>query len=316
VSVPGPDDAVRIAATHAGEAVREIARFPLGLAHYVYDVRLASGRALVVRLGLPRDAAVFAAAVRWSQRLRPLGVPLPALLEAAPEAALPYLVLERLPGSDLGEVYAELVPTEKRALAREIAAIQARVATLPEGAGFGYALSEEGPFAQRSWTDLLRAALARSRARIAHAGLVSGDPVGRVERGLARLVAELDAVRPRAFLDDTTTKNVIVERGRLRGIVDVDVVCYGDPLFTVALTRTALRSRDLPLDYVEYWCEELSVSGARARALHLYSALFCAEFLGELGLRFNRETPIAADPAQIARLEAALEAELQAGQLA
>ena len=126
---------------------------------------------------------------------------------------------------------------------------------------------------------------------------------------------ELEAVRPRAFLDDTTTKNVIVERGRLSGIVDVDVVCYGDPLFTVALTRASLRSRDLPLDYVECWCEALGLSRGRGRALHLYTSLFCAVFLGELGMRFNRDTPIAADPGQIARLGALLEDELALGQL-
>ena len=294
--------------------MREVARFPLGLAHYVFNVVLASGRPLVVRLGRRRDAPVFAAAARWSRRLRPLGVPLPELLEAAPDAELPYLVLERLPGSDLGDVYAGLSREERRAIAREIASIQARVGALPEGGGFGYVLDENGPFPQRRWTHVLRGALAETRTRLARAGLVPGDPVGRVERGVEALLPELEAVRPRAFLDDTTTKNVIVERGRLSGIVDVDVVCYGDPLFTVALTRASLRSRDLPLDYVEAWCEALGLPGERARALHLYTALFCAIFLGELGLRFNRDAPIAADPGQVARLGAVLEDELALGQ--
>lgn len=282
----------------------------------MFDVVLASGRGLVVRLGRRRDAPVFAGAVRWSQRLRPLGVPLPALLESAADAELPYLVLERLPGSDLGDVYAELSRDERRAIAREIAAIQARVGALPEGGGFGFTLDERGPFPQRRWTDVLRGSLALTRARLTRAGLVPGDPVGRVERGLELLLPELDAMRPRAFLDDTTTKNVIVSHGRLSGIVDVDVVCYGDPLFTIALTRAALRSRDLPLDYVESWWDALGLPRERERALHLYTALFCAIFLGELGLRFNREEPIAADPGQIARLDALLDDELALGQLA
>ena len=44
----------------------------------------------------------------------------------------------------------------------------------------------------------------------------------------------LEAVPPLPFLDDLTTKNVLVDGGRLSGVVDVDVVCFGDPLATPA----------------------------------------------------------------------------------
>jgi len=311
---PSEADAVRIAAAFAGEPVRTTARFPQGLAHFVYDVALASGRTLVVRIGRARDRAVLAAAVRWSRRLRPLGVPLPQVLASDTDAELPYLVLERLPGADLGDVYASLAPSERRALALEIAAIQARVGVLPDGGGFGFVLDERGPFAQRTWPEVLRASLARSRARIEQAGAVPGDPAGRVERALARLEPELSAVRPRPFLDDTTTKNVIVAAGRLSGIVDVDWICYGDPLFPVALTRAALRAQALPLDYVDVWADELAAAGAPA--LHLYTALFCADFLSEMGQRFNRDAPLAADPERVARLSSLLDDELRLGQLA
>jgi len=39
------------------------------------------------------------------------------------------------------------------------------------------------------------------------------------------------AVPAICFLDDLTTKNVIVQDGVLQGVVDFDHVCYGDPLF-------------------------------------------------------------------------------------
>jgi hypothetical protein len=291
--------------------VREVERFPLGLAHFVYEVRLASGRALVVRIGAPGSAEVFAAAARWSARLRPIGVPLPELFAAGTAEGLPYLVLERLPGADLGLVYPTLSADEKRGLARRVAEIQACVGALPEGRGFGWVLDPAGPFAFATWSDVLRGSLARSRRRIERAGLVSGDPVGAVERAAAGLADYFASVRPRAFLDDTTTKNVIVERGRLSGIVDVDVVCYGDPIFPVALTRTALLNEGFALDYTDAWCEALRLSSAQERALRLYTALFCADFLAEIGGRFNRAEAIAFEPERVERLRSAL-----AGQLA
>ncbi len=69
--------------------MRSIERFPLGLAHYVFDVALASGRRLVVRIGRAGSEPVFAAAARWSGRLRALGVRLPELYAAGRHGELP-----------------------------------------------------------------------------------------------------------------------------------------------------------------------------------------------------------------------------------
>jgi aminoglycoside phosphotransferase (APT) family kinase protein len=208
-------------------------------------------------------------------------------------------------------VYPALSAAQKRALAARIVGIQACVGeALPEGRGFGYVLDPEAPFPFASWPELVRAALARSRKRIARAGIVTGDPVSEVERAAARVADHLAAVRPRPFLDDTTTKNVIVERGALSGIVDVDVVCYGDPLFPLALTRCALRNEGFALDYADAWADALALDAAQVRALRFYTALFCTDLLGEYGARFNRAEPLAVDPVRIERLRAGLSAEL------
>jgi hypothetical protein len=58
-----------------------------------------------------------------------------------------------------------------------------------------------------------------------------------------------------AFLDDTTTKHVIVDAGKLSGIVDVDVVCFGDPLFTTVLAQMALLNKGHDLDYIVFWSD-------------------------------------------------------------
>jgi aminoglycoside phosphotransferase (APT) family kinase protein len=293
-----------------GEPIASAERFPTGLAHYVYDVVLASGRSLVIRLYRTGEDEDCASAIYWSNLLRPMGVPLPALLHAGTRAGMPYLILERFPGRDLGLVYDTLRLEQKRAIAAEVVRIQRVVATLPEGQGFGFVPRCHGPFRHRSWSEVIQASLARSRARIEKAGVVSADPVSRVERSAERFAPYFSRIRPTAFLDDTTTKNVIVHEGRVSGLVDVDLICFGDPLFPISLTRTALVNAGHDQDYVDSWCELLALGPEQHAALCFYTALFCADFLGELGHSFNREDPIPVDASRLQRLLGLLDEQL------
>jgi hypothetical protein len=95
---------------------------------------------------------------------------------------------------------------------------------------------------------------------------------------------------------------VIVHDGELSGIVDVDWVCFGDPLFTVALTRMALLARRYETDYIAFWTEALALSPTQRAALSFYTALFCVDFMSELGDSFNQEAPVAADPTVVEHL--------------
>lgn len=91
------------------------------------------------------------------------------------------------------------------------------------------------------------------------------------------------------FLDDTTTKNVLIDQGQLSGIVDVDTVCFGDPLLTPALTQMALLKSAFDTDYISFWAEALLLNLGGRRHLALYTAIFCVIFLSELGQQFNKE---------------------------
>jgi aminoglycoside phosphotransferase len=307
---PVESDAAAIACAFTAEPTRSVARFAMGIAHYVYDVVTASGRSLVVRIGTPADEAHFAGAVYWSNLLRPIGVPLPALLQAGTHAGMPYIVLERLPGADLGLVYAGLTANEKRVIAAEVVRIQSAVRRLPEGRGYGFVNHQGGPFPHRTWAGVVHASLARSRAWFHAAQLLDTDSVARVERSAERFDRYFAQVRPQAFLDDTTTKNVIVHQGRVSGIVDVDAVCFGDPLYTLALTRVALLNDGQIPDYVDHWCDLLDLTAEQRGALRFYTALFCVVLLSEFGHRFNRTRALPLDAVRLSRLTTALDEQL------
>ena len=288
-----------------GQPVAWIARFPSGLAHYVYDGRLVDDRQLVVRLTRPDSRADFAGAVYWSQTLKPLGVPLPELCYVDIDGhtdGFPVLIMERLPGTDLGAVYPLLSGAQKLHIARQIVALHRRVTKLPRGAGFGYGFSFDDPSLKHTWKDVVDASLERSRRRILAAGLVSVEVVERVQEAVDRFGDYLSTVAPTCFLHDTTTKNVIVDGGQLSGIVDVDSMCFGDPLFTPALTRMALLSSAYDAVYVDAWTAELELTPLQQRALTLYTAVFCVNFLAELGHAFNRETAEPVQPQRVRHL--------------
>ena len=308
--IPTAEIAADVVRRSLGTPVQTISRFPTGLAHYVFDVLTTDGRRVVARLTRRGEEGAFASAVYWHQLLAPCGVPLPALLAVDVQPApgsFPFMLMDRLPGRDLGEEYLALSVSHKRQLAQQLAHIQRSVSKLPPGPGFGFARSYDDPSLHASWTDVLCDSLERSRMSMEAVGIVPTRHVDRVAEKLAAYATYFAAIQPTAFLDDITTKNVLIHNGRLSGIVDVDVVCFGDPLFTLALTQMALLKLGYDTDYITFWADALEVTVEQQVVLTLYTAIFCVDFLGEIGQRFNKDAPIVADDGEVGHLIAVLE---------
>jgi aminoglycoside phosphotransferase (APT) family kinase protein len=306
---PSEADAAQLVLKLLGVQPRQVTRFRTGGAHYVYDMTLPDQRHVVVRMAAASPTSLHGA-VYWAHRLRPFNIPLPAILgddRDAHHTPFPALILEHLPGIDLGHVYHLLSHAQKANLAIEIAQIQQQVGTLPRGPGYGYAISYDHPGVLPTWADVLEQSLTRSLQRIATSGRVSVTYVERVRALLPRFFHYLAGIPPTAFLDDTTTKNVLISEGRLSGIVDVDYVCFGDPLFTVALTRMALLSMGADLVYTDAWCAALALDSHQRAALTLYTCLFCVDFLGEVGHIGNHNTATATDEQRITQLRSVFE---------
>lgn len=263
----------------------EIRRFTTGIAFFVYDVWQGTEKA-VVRIGRPEQAEVLAESLALWQRLTPLGVPLPLVMVDGTADELPFVIMERLPGSDLGHVMADLPPGRLTAIAQAVADAQLATMRLGLGKGFGYAARAEAA-PHKSWSDVVAAHIDRSVRRIAANGLFPANAAAGVLEQLAVHRTVLDAMPPTPFLHDTTTKNVIVTAaGDFSGIVDVDDLCFGDPRYAPALTRAALLAfGGGPLTYVEPWLQRM---GLRDDAVFgFYIAVFLLDFMSEHGMVFN-----------------------------
>ena len=279
--LPDATLAAKLGARVTGQAPSSVTRFTTGARHYVYDVQFAAHSPLVVRIGDRSAHAEMAGAAHLSRLLRPLGVPLPALLAEDVSAELPWLVLERLPGTDLAAVIASMLPEQLDLIAAGVATAQRIVANTGSAGRYGYAVRpEQAPLA--AWSDVLMANLVRSRGRIAAAGLFEVKVADALDALLVSAHGRLDAVEATPFLHDTTTKNVIIgSGGALSGIVDIDDLCFGDPRYPAALTLAVLQGYGGPVSYVSAWLRH--AGAVDDPTFRLYVALFLLDLMAEHG---------------------------------
>jgi aminoglycoside phosphotransferase (APT) family kinase protein len=286
---PSVQLAAEIAARVISSAADQVRRFTTGARHYVFEVTFADRPPVVVRIGSTTAQSDMAGAVYLSGLLRPRGVPMPAILAQDTRAKFPWLVLERLSGTDLGEVIDRLSDGQLDQIAAEIARAQAVTGEISTAGRYGYAVLPDQP-PHAAWSRVLDDNLARSLRRITSAGLFDVGFVGLIGARLAAFRDEVDEIRPIAFLHDTTMRNVIITaRGDLSGIVDVDDLCFGDPRYPAALTLSVLMARGHPAHYVSAW---LRHAGYRDDPIfRLYVSLFLLDLMSEHGREFNGNQP-------------------------
>lgn len=288
LNVPDERIAASIACRVMGWSGAAAKRFPTGSAHFVFDVRPEDGGTpVVVRMGRVEQRLEMGDGLHLMQRLAELGVPLPAIVASGTDAPLPWVVMERLPGTDLGDVVRQLPDEQLRAIAIAVAGAQRATLGLGPSVGYGYGYASSASTAPHaSWPDVVAANLERSRQRTLEGGFFSLDGVERAARLLRRRWTELERFPASPFLHDTTTKNVIVTAaGAFSGIVDVDDLCFGDPRWAPALTLAVLLAYGGPTRYVDYWMDAAGL--ADDHLFRLYVAVFLLDLMSEHGLRFN-----------------------------
>lgn len=117
--------------------------------------------------------------------------------------------------------------------------------------------------------------------------------VERVERlwgQVEQLEEYFASIKPIAYLDDISTKNLLIHNGRISGIIDIDWIGIGDKLTYVALTNMALLNSEYDTNYVQYILEEMQISDIEKKAFLFYTLIFCVDFMGERGMQFMDKT--------------------------
>ncbi len=253
--------------------VSNLERCSVGLANYVFAVTFDNEEKLILRCSTEKNA--YDASVCWLKKLSEINVPVPQVLKSGEYNQYSYMLISFIHGEDLCNVYSQLTDNQKKELAKDLISIQRKVARLERNVPCDW-----------TWNNFIDEMISRSSERISQNGYFDLAKVQMLKVLRTELQDYFDSVKPVPFLDDVSTKNVMIHNGKLSGVIDIDYMEYGDVLSVVALTRIALLNMNLDTKYIDYLLAELNPSQIEMKAFKFYSLLFCVDFMGERGMQF------------------------------
>ena len=274
-----------------------IKHFTNGYCHQVYLIECTDAK-YVLRITDRGGVEYYKGSLHWLPAMSRLGIAVPQILQSGEYEGHFFALITYIEGKDLGDIYPALTSEEKRGLAESVAAIQKKVSSLSREDFYGYTV---GPRFQ-SWKDVVKELLDRAKSRISLNCVFSSDYIDAVSNKMALFDAYFAKIQPVAFLDDVTTKNVLIHDGRLSGIVDIDEISYGDPLFAIGLTHMALLYSGHDTEYIIAWMNALELTEEQREAERFYALLFCVDFMGEQGMAFNNGRHVEIEQEKVKRL--------------
>lgn len=255
------------------EESQTVERCAVGQGNYVYIVE-CNGTKYVIRCSLENGA--YDTSISWLEKLALIGVPVPKVIAKGKYDEYEYLILSYIEGKDIGIVYEQLTDEDKRVIAKEIVHIQNQVATLElKDAALDW-----------SWVTFINYMLERAAERIVQNGYFDVAKVGRLRKQMRQLEEYFSNIKLVAYLDDISSKNLLIHNGRISGIIDIDWIGIGDKLTFVALTYMALLNLEYDTDYVKYILDEMQISDVERKAFLFYTLMYCVDFMGERGMQF------------------------------
>lgn len=256
--------------------VVQIERCGVGIANYVFIVSTASEKYV---LRCSKDKEAYQDTVYWLRKLSVCEIPIPTVLREGKYNDFSFIILSYIPGDDIGNVYFRLTDSEKKQIAKELVRIQRRVSEMDVAADSGW-----------TWNCVIDEMLNRSRERIRrnhHFDVRKVDILKDLQQEIQKY---LHNILPIPYLDDVSTKNLLINEGRLSGIIDIDWMGLGDVLTFVAMTKVALLNMDMDTKYIDYLLDELHPGPMEYKAFVFYCLAFCVDFMGERGMQFLDKT--------------------------
>ena len=261
------------------EKVLSIERCSTGIGNYVFIVT-ADNNKYILRCSFEKDAYEYT--VYWLNELEVCDIPISKVIKHGQYEEYKYLILSYLSGKDIGIIYNSLTDLEKRQIAKEVAAIQNKVSDLKIQAPEDW-----------NWNSFADEMLGRAHELISKNGFFDVSKVEEVRNIQKELQQYISSVNPTPYLDDISTKNLLIENGHVSGVIDIDWMGFGDKLTFAAMTKVALLNMNLDTQYVEYLLEEMHLNSEQKRAFIFYCLLFCVDFMGERGTRyFDKVVPV------------------------
>lgn len=269
-------EAIKIFESNTKQNVVQIERCGVGIANYVFIVSTETEK-FILRCSKDEDA--YKNTVYWLNKLSVCEIPIPIVFSEGKYKDYSYLILSYIRGDDIGNVYCKLNDSEKKQIAKEVVEIQRKVSRI-----------DVSTDAEWTWNCFVDEMLNRAEERIKKKNYFDVDKM-RIIKNLQQEIQEyLDRVSPTPYLDDISTKNLLIYEGKVSGIIDIDWMGFGDILTFVAMTKVALLNMNLDTKYIDYLLDEIQPNTIEYKAFVFYCLMFCVDFMGERGMQFLDKT--------------------------
>jgi aminoglycoside phosphotransferase (APT) family kinase protein len=256
--------------------VLDAQRLITGRKNFVVAITTANNE-FVIRMTTKERKSTYEAAIYWQDKLLPLGVPLAKFIAIDLEdqySPYPTLIMQRASGDDLCNVYKDLSAVTKQRLAQQIVNIHKKTEALALGSQYGFATSYEHGDKYKSWYEFLLARIDLCQPSLNKTTIFSQDTISKILAVANNLQADLQAVAAKPFMWDTSERNVMIDHDKISAIIDVDNMCFGDPLFVLGLTYVALESLGFDTVYPDAWAALLNLDHSAQLRLQFYRLFY------------------------------------------
>lgn len=280
-ALPDIEAAKIVAAKLLKTNILEAKRLTTGGKNFVFWLSTNNDE-FVIRMTAEKYKKTYESAIYWQNKLLPLGVPLAKFIAQDLDgqfSPFPAMLMQRIPGNDICNLYNDLSTTAKQNLAQQLVKIHAKTTALPIGSSFGFANSYEEPTNYKSWYDFLLARLALCGESLKKTTAFASDTVNKVLEIAANMRTNFSDVLPQPFMWDTSERNVIINNDQIAAIVDVDDMCFGDPLFVLGLTYVALELLGFDTIYCDTWAKLLELDQKAQLRLDFYRLFYTTWFM-------------------------------------
>lgn len=269
-------EAIVIFENNTKKSVIQIERCGIGIANYVFIVSTESEKFI---LRCSKDENAYKDTVYWLNKLSECEIPIPIVLSEGKYKEYFYLILSYIRGDDIGNVYCKLKDSEKKQIAKDVVEIQRKVSRLDVRVDVAW-----------TWNCFVDEMLNRAEERIKRKNYFDVNKIYIIKKLQQEIRGYLNTVQPTPYLDDISTKNLLIYEGKVSGIIDIDWMGFGDMLTFVAMTKVALLNMDLDTKYIDHLLVEIHPNITEYKAFLFYCLIYCVDFMGERGMQFLDKT--------------------------
>jgi aminoglycoside phosphotransferase (APT) family kinase protein len=198
-----------------------------GYDHKVY-IAESDKQDVVIRIPVKEKNKLFAQAWAFKEWFK-LGIPVPKILVMTDK----YLIEERIYGTDMDEI--KLNSKQRKNIYYELGKHAKKMHTI-KTKKFGYIVKEfEGE--TDSWKDWIYVDFCSNLSELQKANLIDRELLEKSKKYIDENKNILSNVEPKLLHGDLTPKNLIINNGKLSGIIDASDSISGDPYYDIAIAN-------------------------------------------------------------------------------